>query len=45
LEIVIYDYQYLGGEGSITPTNPHKTNWNHETIHQIVRKNSTVKGG
>ncbi len=43
--LIIYDYQYLGGEGTITPSNGAKVNWNSETINQIVRKNNTVKGG
>lgn len=26
--LVIYDYQYLGGAGSIAPSNAAKVNWN-----------------
>jgi len=43
--LVIYDYQYLGGAGSTVPSMGHKVNWNSETISQIIRRNNTVKGG
>lgn len=43
--LIIYDYQYLGGAGSTVPTSGNKVNWNGETISQIIRRNNTVKGG
>lgn len=43
--LIIFDYQYLGGAGSTVPSNGNKVNWNSETISQIIRRNNTVKGG
>jgi hypothetical protein len=43
--LIIYDYQYLGGANSIVPSLGYKVNWNNETISQIIRRNNTEKGG
>lgn len=43
-QIIIYDYQYLGGEKSIV-NNAQKIVWNQHDIMHIVNKNITKKNG